>query len=269
MNPLYLSTFNVDFRDYDRLLHWMDGYTAPLGAELAACWFAEGHEERMLSYLPSLKQAPITIHGPFIEMCTRPGSEAEEKVNRELQWSCELYRMSGAKSIVLHTHAGPVAPGDREEARSRVKEVLNHWIPRMQDLGMDVCVENVGYPASGSDLFSREEFLRLFDALPQDAGCLIDTGHAFLNHWDVPDLIRTMGTKICGYHLNNNDGHHDVHYSIFDARGVCPRQEMEEILRTLGAVTPDAHVILEYNPTHPITDEVLFEELDRVRELGL
>lgn len=118
----------------------------------------------------------------------------------------------------------------------------------MIDEGIHVTVENVGYPKKNSVLFDQEQFVALFDRLPQEVGCLIDTGHAMLNRWDIPALIRRMGTRIKGYHLNNNDGFHDSHYPIYDPEGFCSHQEMDDILRAIAQYTPQAHLVLEYAP---------------------
>ena len=38
-------------------------------------------------------------------------------------------------------------------------------------------------------------------------------------------------------------------------------EETKELLATIAAVTPDAHIILEYSPTCGVTKEWMMEEL--------
>lgn len=169
--------------------------------------------------------------------------------------------------MVMHTHEGsfPAQEGDRWRARSL--EVLLDWTRRMIDEGIHVTVENVGYPKKNSVLFDQEQFVALFDRLPQEVGCLIDTGHAMLNRWDIPALIRRMGTRIKGYHLNNNDGFHDSHYPIYDPEGFCSHQEMDDILRAIAQYTPQAHLVLEYAPDGRATMPVIHSDIRRVVQI--
>ena len=262
MGKLYISAFTADFRRYDDLWDWMHCDPAlDVGAELAVAWHSPDFYELMEPQLPRYRDVSVTLHGPFMEMCPEPGSEEEARLEQQLQRSCQLYKQLDACSIVLHTH---LRPGAQVE---RVLDVLNRWIPRMTAQGMAVTVENVGYPAKGNALFSQEEFIRLFEKLPEEAGCLIDLGHAILNDWDIPALIRAMGTKIKGYHIHTNDGKGDSHIPIHDSRSILSVAQMDEILRAIGQITPDAHLILEYAPRDYITKELLQTDMRHIAAL--
>ena len=262
MGALYISAFTADFRHYDDLWDWM--HCAPelsVGAELAVAWITPDFYELMEPQIPRFREVPVTLHGPFMEMCPEAGSQQEAVLEQQLELSCQLYRRLNARSIVLHTHLRPDAPVQR------MQEILSRWINRMTALGMDVTVENVGYPGKGNAVFTQEAFIRLFDSLPEEAGCLIDLGHAMLNGWDIPQLIRTMGTKIKGYHIHTNDGIKDSHIPIHYSGSVLSAEQMDEILRTIGQVTPDAHLILEYAPREYITKELLRQDLRHIAAL--
>ena len=262
MGQLYISAFTADFRHYDDLWDWI--HSDPeisVGAELAVAWHTPDFDALLEPQIPRFREVPVTLHGPFMEMCPAVGSGEEAQLQQQMERSCRLYQRLNARSIVLHTHLGPGA------AYERVLEVLNHWIPRMTACGMAVTVENVGYPAKGNALFTQRSFIRLFDELPEETGCLIDLGHALLNQWDILALIRTMGTKIKGYHIHTNDGAHDSHFPIHDSRSVLTAAQMDEILGTIGEVTPDAHLILEYASRDIITKELLRQDLRHLASL--
>lgn len=268
MGEFYISAFTADFSDYAALECWAREYPGgPVGVELAADWAAPGFYERLEENLYRFRDLPVTLHGPFVEMCTQPGSEAERIANRQLENSCALYYRMNARSIVLHTHLRGTAPDRQEWARERVGQVLAHWIRRMTGEGMSVTVENVGYPQGGSTLFDQERFIGLFDRLPQEAGCLIDVGHAILNGWDIPDCIRRMGTRIRGYHIHTNDGSHDSHLPIYDQASVYSKEQMDSLLRTIWEVTPQAHLILEYSPRVRVTKERLHADMVEIANL--
>lgn len=262
MGEIYISAFTADFRHYDSLMDWISTFPGlTVGAEMAVAWITPDFYDLLEPQIPRFRNVPITLHGPFMEMCPIAGSETEDALNQQLQLSCELYHRLNARSIVLHTHLR--ADADRQ----RICDVLNCWIPKMTAQGMSVTVENVGYPAKGNALFSQEEFVRLFDDLPEEAGCLIDLGHAMLNGWDIPRLIRTMGTKIRGYHIHSNNGQKDSHVPIHDPSSLMPPEEMDDLLRVMGEVTPDAHLILEYAPGSHVTKELLHRDIRHVAQL--
>lgn len=262
MAEIYISAFTADFRHYDDLADWIAAFPElPIGAEMAVAWITPDFYELLEPQIPKFRELPITLHGPFMEMCTRPGSEEEQILHRQLELSCELYRRFDAKSIVLHTHSRGLPGEDPAETRNRVVQVLNHWIPVMTARGMAVTVENVGYPGKHNAFYTQEQFVQLFGELPEETGCLIDLGHALLNGWDIPGLIRRMGKKIRGYHIHTNDGISDSHIPIYAPGSILSREKMDEILHTIADVTPDAHLILEYSPNCGVTKEILHQDI--------
>ena len=122
-------------------------------------------------------------------------------------------------------------------------------------------VENVGYPARKNVLFSQEEFIALFEILPPEWGCLIDTGHALLNHWDLPEVIQKLGSRIHGYHLNQNDGVHDSHLS---SSGIISKKEADQIIQAAAFYSPNANLILEYGPYEWICKEGIYEDFRKI-----
>ena len=124
-------------------------------------------------------------------------------------------------------------------------------------------VENVGYPLKDNLLFNQEEFIQLFADLPEGIGCLIDTGHAMLNDWDIVKVIQTLGPRIRGYHLNNNDGKHDSHYPLYDAEGYYSPQQIDEMLRAIALYSPEADLGIEYAPDGRFTTESLYADIRR------
>ena len=268
MRDIYLSTYCVAFQDYPWLAECIRTFPDfPVGVEFATSWTTPNFDENLVRQIPVFSHLPITLHAPFVEECTIPGSPEEQFMEKEYNKACRLYHQFHATSMVMHTHEGsfPAQEGDRWRARSL--EVLLDWTRRMIDEGIHVTVENVGYPKKNSVLFDQEQFVALFDRLPQEVGCLIDTGHAMLNRWDIPALIRRMGTRINGYHLNNNDGFHDSHYPIYDPEGFCSHQEMDDILRAIAQYTPQAHLVLEYAPDGRATTPVIHSDIRRVVQI--
>lgn len=265
MKHLYLSNYCVLFQDYDLIERCVRSFQDfPIGVEFATSWTTPGFYEELERQVEVFRDIPTTLHAPFVEECTLPGSEAEQYMAQRYQYACDLYPRFGATSMVMHTHEGGFPPEERAARQKRSLEVVRDWTGRMVRQGIRPTVENVGFPLKNSVLFDQAEFEALFDQLPPEVGCLLDTGHALLNHWDIPALIRRLGSRIWGYHLNNNDGLHDSHYPIYDPDGVCPPQEMDEILRSIAKYSPQADLVLEYAPSPRVTIESLHQDFRKV-----
>ena len=132
--------------------------------------------------------------------------------------------------------------------------------------GLHLTVENVGFPFKDSVLLDQDEFVKMFDELPDEVGALIDTGHAMANHWDIPKLISQLGTRIKGYHLHNTDGVHDLHRPMFEEGLWYTPEEMERLLRQIGRETPDADLVLEYVSGPHITPELFRRDALRLAD---
>lgn len=268
MKKIYLSNYCVMFQDNA----WLEGCIRsfsdfPVGVEFATSWTTPGFYENLERQITAFADIPTTLHAPFVEECTVPGSAEERFMQERYQYACDLYPRFGATSMVMHTHEGGFLPEERAARQKRSLEVVRDWTDRMIRQGIHVTVENVGFPLKHSVLFDQEEFAALFDQLPPEVGCLIDTGHALLNHWDIPALIRRLGNRVRGYHLNNNDGLHDSHYPIYDPEGVCPPEEMDEILRTIAAYSPEADLVLEYAPGPKVSVERMHSDIRKVADM--
>lgn len=108
--------------------------------------------------------------------------------------ACWYYQQFHAASMVFHTNEGSFPEAERPARRARTREVLLRWYEKLRDMGIEMTVENVGYPLKDNLLFNQEEFIQLFADLPEGIGCLIDTGHAMLNDWDIVKVIQTAGS---------------------------------------------------------------------------
>lgn len=169
--------------------------------------------------------------------------------------------------MVMHTNESHFQEADRPAMRERSKEMILFWHERFKAQGIHMTVENVGFPKKDNLLFDYDHFIQLFSELPEDIGCLIDTGHAMLNDWDIPALIKTLGPRIRGYHLNNNDGVNDAHYPTFAPDGYLSPEKMEEIVAAIAQYSPDADLILEYMFGDRITEEQMHSDIRRVARI--
>ena len=106
----------------------------------------------------------------------------------------------------------------------------------------ELWVENVGFCKSHNMVFDQESYMDLF----LSGGAfysLVDIGHAHINGWDVPALLRRLSGRIRGIHVHDNDGASDRHLPVF--RGNIAWEGVFNALRDLPG---DLLEILEYGP---------------------
>ena len=80
----------------------------------------------------------------------------------------------------------------------------------------------------------------MFAQLPK-LHALIDVGHALVSGMDVGQLQKTLGSRIVGYHLHNNDGTRDAHNRL---REGC--MDWNQFAEKAKLHTPNATGIIEY-----------------------
>lgn len=99
---------------------------------------------------------------------------------------------------------------------SEQKKLLSERMAFISELaeqyGLRAAIENVGFSYNSSLVADMPDFLALADNTKLDF--LVDIGHAHANGWDIPLLIDTLGSRICGFHFHDNDGESDTHMPI-------------------------------------------------------
>mgnify|MGYP002231525131 CR=1 FL=1 len=83
------------------------------------------------------------------------------------------------------------------QLKKLVYQRLAEVISLAQSYGVQVVIENVGLRPCGSLLFDFEEYLALFERYPQ-ALALLDTGHAHVNGWNLPETVKRLQKKAVG-----------------------------------------------------------------------
>lgn len=140
--------------------------------------------------------------------------------------------------MVVHTNEG--YHGEAKAVRELVYQRLGEVISLAQSYGVQVVIENVGLRPCGSLLFDFEEYLELFDRYPQ-ALALLDTGHAHVNEWDIPEAVRCLQKKLLAVHVHDNDGSGDSHQPV--ELGTI---KWEPYFAAIRDYAPHALQILEY-----------------------
>lgn len=189
---------------------------------------------------------PFTVHPPAWD--TNLVSQMAEL--REATWklhvdSLEFAAQIGAKQVVLHPGFYGSPAFDKKEAQQRAMELTAKIADIAKSLGLKLAFENVGY--HGQSLFTADEYACALNGIDETVGYLIDVGHANINGWDVPALIRRVAPRLCGLHIHDNNGNSDQHLPIGDGT-----MEWNSIYEAMGEVPAACEFILEYTPGTPM-----------------
>ncbi len=184
----------------------------------------------------------FTVHPPAWDTnLTSENKEIREASFSEYSKSIEFAHDIGATHVVIHPGFTFSHVFDKEVARKRAAEYLEELCKVAAPLGISLAVENVGY--GGTSIFTEDQYCRFLDDIDPVATYLIDTGHAHLNDWDIPRMIRKINSRLSSIHLHDNLGKTDEHLPI--GEGTI---EWEPIFKELNKLDKPCQLILEYAP---------------------
>ncbi|QGG47597.1 sugar phosphate isomerase/epimerase family protein [Heliorestis convoluta] len=254
---IFVSTLSL--RDKEDLKKCMD---EEIGIEIFAerpCWRdPESDFEQTKEWLRHYK-GPRSLHAPFYDLnLASENHPAIREISLDtykdfLQIAVELQ----CDHVTIHPNASSTQIFDTTLARQRIKQALSLLAGKAHRLGIPLAIENIGH--GDGEIFGQEAYIALLQEQVA-AQALLDVGHAHINGWDIPSVIRRLGTKLAGLHLHDNDGHSDLHLPI--GKGTI---EWEPIWQALAESTASPALILEYNNAVPV--EVILEAVYRLRKL--
>lgn len=258
-----VSSLIKGFDQMEEIAKWVNSYKKQwLGVELIAFTHDSGYWERLLKILEELT-CPVSFHGPYIgvEACSPKGTEDYVHLLDSYERVCDLAAKHQIRHVVFHY----TQKGVTKEERKTVQEINRENIRTVLDIGLkygvEILVENLPAPQRGLPLYQNEEYIDLYEQFPDMKG-IIDMGHAALAGLDLQKLLKNYGSRIYAYHFHNNDGKRDCHNRLED--GVI---DYTGFSRLFKQYTPHSRIVLEYEPHAWISEEKLWEDIERVRSL--
>ena len=171
-NKKYLSglplTYNIEFFYEFGTDHYWDTVLLPL---------AQNNKEKRT----------FSIHGPCVAVNLADSSD--EYYLKAYAQTFTYAQKIKAEFVVVHTNES--YHGEVAAVKELVYQRLTEVISLAQSYGVQVVIENVGLRPCGSLLFDFEEYLALFERYPQ-ALALLDTGHAHVNGWNLPETVKRL-----------------------------------------------------------------------------
>ncbi|GLY09239.1 sugar phosphate isomerase/epimerase family protein [Pseudobacillus badius] len=216
-------------------------------------------EDLFLELAPRLKSLPVryTIHPPAWDInLTSENRATRETAFSEYKKAIQFAGLIGASHVVIHPGFCFSPVFNKQTAQQRAADSIHHLCQIAKPLNVKLAIENVGY--NGSSLFTQEEYTSFLDGIDEAAGFLIDTGHAHLNKWDIPRLVKETRERLLALHIHDNDGTGDDHLSI--GEGTI---EWKPVFAAINEYAPQCELILEYAPNTPL--EKLRESKDLLR----
>ena len=232
-----------------------------LGFELLMMFDLPPFEQNLQENLALFAGGPLMFHEPVwgVEHSAPKGSKAWEEGMYHLQLTKKYAEILRPPMMVYHLNNCTVKPGEKD----RMLQTSLENLEEMQDMFRDVklLVENTGTRADGTILLDQAEFTDLCRGrrLP----VLIDVGHAHANGWDVQKLVRDLREQICGFHLHNNDGMHDLHNRLPDGP-----VDFSELIPYLDRTVPEVPMVIEYNRP-AFHGEPLLEDIETLQKLSV
>lgn len=205
-------------------------------------------EALFADFTPRLGALPVgyTIHPPAWDInLTSENKAIREASFSEYKKAITFAGMIGADHVVIHPGFCFSPVFNKKLAQERAKQYIDQLCEIAKPLDVKLVIENVGY--NGSSLFTPDEFTQFLDSIDETAGYLIDIGHAHLNQWDIPKLIRDTKDRLLALHIHDNSGTGDDHLPIGEGN-----IQWEEIFAAMREVSNDCQMILEYAPNTPL-----------------
>ncbi|AET58012.1 xylose isomerase domain-containing protein [Paenibacillus terrae HPL-003] len=204
-----------------------------------------------------LHHSAFSVHPPAWDTNLTSENQAIRTASyEEYKKAIEFAHEIEAEHVVIHPGFCFSPAFDKAGAQQRAQEYLHQLCQVAGPLGVKLAVENVGY--NGASIYSEQEYLSCLDQMDHTAGYLIDTGHAHLNGWDIPQMIRSVKERLFSVHIHDNSGVGDEHLPI--GEGSIHWQPIYDALQEVDA---PCQLILEYSPGTALNQLVKGKQLLR------
>lgn len=188
-----------------------------------------------------------SVHGPMFDLnLTSENASVRQTALSELKQAIEIGAEIQADHVIIDPGVCLYSIFDKRQAQRRAIEAISELQQHAKKYGQPIAIENIGH--KGTELFDQAAFCNLLDHFSDTEmlGLVLDTGHAHLNHWNIPEVIHKTNDQLLAIHLNDNDGVTDNHLAIGDGT-----IDWTPVFKALQHVPDSCRFILEYNTVMP------------------
>ena len=162
----------------------------------------------------------------------------------------------GVNHLVLHPGFVDTKVFSKNLAKKRFHESIKELDDFNKNYGITLLIENVGNKDTG--IFTENEYIDLINILPSNIKFILDTGHANITGWNMPNVISKMGSRLKAMHINDNDGKNDIHLAVNEGT-----INWNELFAAINKSKYKYDLILEYNIGTKIEKLTLGKEILR------
>ena len=230
-----------------------------IGVEVYSETGSDFYWDHLLPKLMADRSGPLTVHGPYQNIDLSSADIDYEAARGIYEWTFKLCKKFNATHCVCHPYAyRPRSAMSEEEIRQRENICLERVVDLNRlagEYGVSLLVENM---PDKDGLLSQTDFQRLF--LPvEELNFLIDVGHAHIQNWDMDEMFEKLGSRIHGYHINDNFTDADSHLMVYEGS-----YDWNKFFANYKKYTPKATLVCEYmnGPVERIMESV--EQIEAV-----
>lgn len=179
----------------------------------------------------------LSVHAPCVSI--NLANPDDKNCIQVYEKTIEFAAKYKAEFVVLHSNESWT--GNPIE----IKEIIENRIESIVNIGnkhnIQILIENVGLRTNNSLIYDWDEYLNLLNKFPS-CKALLDTGHAHINNWDIPELIHTLKDRIVAIHLHDNDQKSDQHLPIG-----MGNINWHKVFKAIKEEIPEVALVLEYS----------------------
>lgn len=212
-----------------------------IGVEIYSETGSDFYWDHLLPKLMADRGGPLTVHGPYQNIDFSSPDTDYPEVRGIYEWTFRLCQKYHATHCVCHPYAyhprGTMSGDEITRRETFCLERVRDLNQLAKQYGVQLLVENMFHR---DGLLDQAGFERLF--LPaEELNFLIDVGHAHIQSWDMAAMFRNLGSRIRGYHINDNFGDADSHLMAF-----AGSYDWETFFSYYKQYTPEATLVCEY-----------------------
>lgn len=161
----------------------------------------------------------LSVHAPINEICLAdPDPEVRAASAACLRQTIASSALMGARTIAFHLirNSRDAALPLSEDAvgRSFARDLIGPLAEDAAAAGITLAVENIGISDRAADR-DYTGLCDLVDGLALDNfGIALDVGHAHVHTTGLAEAAALFGSRICHYHVHDNDGTADQHLRV-------------------------------------------------------
>ena len=233
-----------------------------VGVEVFSFTYSQEELANLAMRIESWQGHPLTFHGPMrnVEVTALKGSMDQHILFENYARAFAFANRFRGSSMVVHTHERHIIKAEKLAMQAQCIENLKALAGMAAKEGIALRVENVSLPHKGEPLFDEDEYICLFELLPQ-VQALVDIGHVHVTNWSLKNLLTKLAGRIGGFHLHNNNGKEDSHNWLSEGT-----MDIKTSLDMIRKHTPVRDMVLEYGSMQGKTVQSLIRDITLVHQ---